>query len=223
MPMNTQESGGWRPAAAGIGLKHGHIADLLSMRAGIGFLEIHAENYLVDGGPFHHFLGQVREHYALSLHGVGLSIGSEEPLDPDHLDRLAALLARYQPAVFSEHLAWSSHGGVFFNDLLPVAYDEPTLARVCRHIDRVQERLGQRMLLENPSTYVEFERSSMDEVSFLREVLRSESWRMLRRVRGSDGVAVIDTVKENFADEFFARLESVCAYDEISTIVGVLI
>lgn len=170
--MNTQESGGWRPAAAGIGLKHGHIADLLSMRAGIGFLEIHAENYLVDGGPLHHALTRVRERHALSIHGVGLSIGGEEPLDPDHLDRLAALLARYQPAVFSEHLAWSSHGRNFYNDLLPLPYDTASLQRVCAHVDQVQTRLRRRLLLENPSTYVEFSASTMDETGFLAEVVR---------------------------------------------------
>ena len=103
---------------------------------------------------------------------MGLSLGGETPPDESHLDRLAALIARYEPASFSEHLAWSTHGDLFLNDLLPVAYDRPTLERVCRHIDRVQERLGVRMLLENPSTYVEFERSTMGEAAFLREVLR---------------------------------------------------
>jgi uncharacterized protein (UPF0276 family) len=133
---------------------------------------VHAENYMVDGGPFHHFLTRVREHYPLSLHGVGLSIGGVEPIDESHLDRLDALISRYQPASFSEHLAWSSHGDTFFNDLLPVPYDRQTLNRVCDHIDRVQERLQRRMLLENPSTYVEFDASTMSETAFLREVLK---------------------------------------------------
>lgn len=160
------------PWRAGIGLKPQHFREVLDARPDIGFFEVHAENYMVDGGPFHHFLGCIREHYPLSLHGVGLSIGGEGPLDEAHLDRLAALIARYEPASFSEHLAWSSHGGVFFNDLLPVPYDSATLARVCNHIDRVQERLQRRMLLENPATYVEFEASSMSEAVFLRDVLR---------------------------------------------------
>lgn len=148
------------PWRAGIGLKPQHFREVLASRPDIGFFEVHAENYTVDGGPFHHFLGRVRENYPLSLHGVGLSIGGVEPLDESHLDRLATLIARYQPASFSEHLAWSSHGGTFFNDLLPVPYDRATLDRVCEHIDRVQERLQRRMLLENPSTYLEFEASS---------------------------------------------------------------
>jgi uncharacterized protein len=157
---------------AGIGLKPQHVDAVLAQRPALGFFEVHAENYLVDGGPMHHDLGRIRAHYALSLHGVGLSLGGEAPPDEDHLADLARLIARYQPAVFSEHLAWSTHGEVFLNDLLPVAYDEVTLARVCRHIDRVQERLGRRLLLENPSTYVEFERSTMSEAGFLREVQR---------------------------------------------------
>ncbi|MBE0550659.1 MAG: DUF692 domain-containing protein [Rubrivivax sp.] len=160
------------PWRAGIGLKPQHFRDVLATRPDIGFFEVHAENYMVDGGPFHHYLGRIREHYPLSLHGVGLSIGGEGALDESHLDRLAALVRRYEPASFSEHLAWSSHGGTFFNDLLPVPYDRPTLDRVCRHIDRVQERLRRRMLLENPSTYVEFESSTLSETQFLREVLQ---------------------------------------------------
>ena len=160
------------PARAGLGLKPQHFDEVLAARPDLGFFEVHAENYMVAGGPMHHYLGRIREHYPLSLHGVGLSLGSERPPDEQHLDRLAALIERYEPASFSEHLAWSTHGEVFLNDLLPVAYDAATLARVCRHIDRVQERLGRRMLLENPSTYVEFERSTMSETAFLREVLR---------------------------------------------------
>ena len=160
------------PWRAGIGLKPQHFNEVLAERPDIGFFEVHAENYMVDGGPFHHFLTRVREHYAMSLHGVGLSIGGAEPLDEEHLDRLAALIDRYQPASFSEHLAWSSHGDTFFNDLLPVPYDRATLDRVCHHIDRVQERLKRRMLLENPSTYLEFEVSTMNETAFLRDVLK---------------------------------------------------
>jgi len=160
------------PVRAGVGLKPEHFRDVLETRPDVGFFEMHAENYMVDGGPFHHFLGRIREHYPLSLHGVGLSIGAEGPLDEAHLDRLDALIRRYRPASFSEHLAWSSHGEVFFNDLLPVPYDRATLDRVCEHVDRVHERLGCQMLLENPSTYLEFEASTMDEAAFLTEVIR---------------------------------------------------
>ena len=160
------------PVRAGVGLKPQHFRDVLETLPDIGFFEVHAENYMVDGGPFHHYLGRIREHYPLSLHGVGLSIGGEGPLDEAHLDRLAALCARYEPASFSEHLAWSSHGEVFLNDLLPLPYDRATLDRVCEHVDRVQTRLQRRLLLENPSTYLEFEASTMSETGFLREVLQ---------------------------------------------------
>lgn len=159
-------------ATAGVGLKHQHTAQVLAQRPDLGFFEVHAENYLVDGGPLHHALTRVCEHYALSLHGVGLSIGGQGPLDAQHLDRIAALVDRYQPAQFSEHLAWSSHGGVFFNDLLPLPYTGATLARVCEHIDQVQTRLGRTMLLENPATYVEFHSSTMSEGDFLSEVVK---------------------------------------------------
>ena len=160
------------PARAGIGLKPEHFREILDGAPDIGFFEIHAENYMVDGGPFHHYLTRIRERYPLSIHGVGLSIGGEAPLDEVHLARLARLVDRYQPESFSEHLAWSSHGGNFYNDLLPVAYDHDTLRRVCAHVDRAQERLGRRMLLENPATYVEFAASTLAEAEFIGEVVR---------------------------------------------------
>jgi uncharacterized protein len=208
----AQQAGAWArqgragdelPARAGIGLKPEHFRAVLDTRPELGFFEVHAENYMVDGGPFHHYLGRIREDYPLSLHGVGLSIGGEAALDEAHLDRLAALIRRYQPASFSEHLAWSSHGEVFFNDLLPVPYDRTTLARVCDHVDRVQERLQRRMLLENPSTYVEFEASNIDETDFLCQVIRRTGCGLLLDVNnvyvscvnhGRDPAAYIDAL-----------------------------
>ena len=169
---HTQASACGLPRRAGLGLKTEHFREVLGTRPDLGFFEVHAENYMVAGGPFHHYLGLIREQYPLSLHGVGLSIGAEGPLDCEHLARLAQLIERYQPQSFSEHLAWSSHGPVFLNDLLPLAYDEPTLDRVCEHIDQVQNTLKHPMLLENPATYLEFQRSSMDEATFIREVIR---------------------------------------------------
>ena len=126
---------------------------------------------MVAGGPLHHYLTQIRSHYPLSIHGVGLSIGGEGGLDAAHLDRLAALIDRYAPESFSEHLAWSSHGGVFLDDLLPLPYDRDSLSRVCAHVDQVQTRLGRRMLLENPATYVEFAASTFTEAEFIGEVV----------------------------------------------------
>jgi uncharacterized protein (UPF0276 family) len=160
------------PPRAGVGLKPQHYRDILDGAPDIGWFEIHAENYMGEGGPPHAYLTAVRERYPVSLHGVGLSIGGAGPLDKDHLDRLCALADRYQPALFSEHLAWSSHDTVYLNDLLPLPYTEETLERVCTHIDEVQDALRRQMLLENPSTYVAFVESTMSEVEFLREVVQ---------------------------------------------------
>ena len=160
------------PYRAGLGLKTEHFTEVLETRPDIGFFEVHAENYMVAGGPFHHYLGLIRAQYPLSLHGVGLSIGGEGPLDREHLARLATLIERYQPQSFSEHLAWSSHGPVFLNDLLPLAYDASTLERVCEHVDQVQGTLKRPMLLENPSTYLQFQRSTLDETDFISEIVR---------------------------------------------------
>ena len=158
------------PKRAGVGLKPEHYETVLQEQPDVGWFEVHAENYMGAGGPPHHYLERIRSEYPLSIHGVGLSIGSDAPLDPAHLRRLKTVVDRYQPEVFSEHLAWSSHGGVFFNDLLPLPYTAETVARVSEHVDEVQNTLGRRMLLENPSTYVAFENSTMDEIEFLRRV-----------------------------------------------------
>ncbi|MGE8179075.1 DUF692 domain-containing protein [Pseudomonas fluorescens] len=169
---HTQALASELPPRAGLGLKTEHFGAVLDTRPDIGFFEVHAENYMVAGGPFHHYLGLIREQYPLSLHGVGLSIGGEGPLNTEHLARLAHLIERYQPQSFSEHLAWSSHGPVFLNDLLPLAYDSPTLQRVCEHIDQVQQHLKRPMLLENPATYLQFQHSGMEEACFISEVIR---------------------------------------------------
>jgi uncharacterized protein (UPF0276 family) len=159
------------PALAGIGLKPAHWPGLQAAAAAVDFLEVHAENFMGAGGPMHRLLDAARERWPLSVHGVGLSIGGAS-LDAGHLARLAALVRRTAPAWVSEHLAWSSHGGTALNDLLPLPYDNATLRRVCRHVQQVQEALGRRLLLENPSTYVEFTASSWSEADFLIEVVR---------------------------------------------------
>ncbi len=162
-------------ALAGIGLKDEHVLPLLQGEGGteaLGFVELHAENLMVDGGPRLARLDRVRERLPVSIHGVGLSIGGTEPPCEDHLARLARVLARHQPRWFSEHLAWSGHGGVWFNDLLPLPYDRPTLQRVCDHIDRVQTRLQRALLLENPSTYLAHASATMDEADFIAAVVR---------------------------------------------------
>jgi uncharacterized protein len=159
------------PMRAGVGLRPAHFAAILETNPDIGFFEVHAENYMGAGGPPHRHLGEIRNRYPLSLHGVGLSIGAGRPLDRGHLQRLKQLTERYQPGLFSEHLAWSTHDRSFFNDLLPVPYTAATLACVCDHIDEVQEALGRQMLLENPSTYLAFAESTYSEVDFIGEVV----------------------------------------------------
>jgi uncharacterized protein len=167
------------PLRAGIGLKTQHFNDLLRGESDVGFLEIHAENYMVDGGAFHHYLGRLRERFPLSIHGVGLSIGGQTPLDEQHLARLKALITRYEPQSFSEHLAWSSHGDTFFNDLLPLAYNAASLRRVADHVDQVQNALGRKILIENPSTYVALEASDIEETTFIRELVATSGCGLL--------------------------------------------
>ncbi|MDP2122337.1 MAG: DUF692 domain-containing protein [Hoeflea sp.] len=158
------------PPRAGAGLKLAHVDQILSDAHRIGFLEVHAENFMGAGGPAHRALAAIRARFPVSIHGVGLSIGSESGIDPAHLERLAGVVERYEPAMVSEHLAWSSHDAGYFNDLLPVPYTTQTLERVVSHIDRVQSRLKRPILLENPSTYVAFEQTMMSETDFIREI-----------------------------------------------------
>ncbi len=160
------------PGTVGVGFKAEHLPAIQTTPPALGFFEVHAENYMGDGGRPHAQLALLRRDYAISIHGVGLSIGGAGPLNTDHLARLKRLCDQYQPESFSEHLAWSSHDNGYLNDLLPLPYTAETLGIVCDHIDLVQATLGRQMLLENPSTYVLFAQSTMDEVGFLAEVVR---------------------------------------------------
>ena len=160
------------PDAPGVGYKPQHFTDLLSEPGPVAWIEVHAENYMGDGGRPHAQLAALQEKFALSVHGVGLSIGGEGALDRDHLKRLGALIARTEAASFSEHLAWSTHGAEFLNDLLPLPYTNDTLTRVAEHIDQVQTAIGRKMLLENPSSYLAFAESTWSETDFLAELVR---------------------------------------------------
>ena len=157
---------------AGTSLKPQHLQAILAGPTPRGFFEIHAENYMGAGGPPHRALEAIRRDYPVSLHGVCLSIGGPQGLDKAHLARFGALVRRYEPALVSEHLAWSTHESVYFNDLLPLPYTEATLATVCDHLDEVQEAIGRPLLLENPSTYLLFRDSTMSETDFIRAVAR---------------------------------------------------
>lgn len=160
------------PAAPGVGYKPQHFSDIMANAGPVEWLEVHAENYMGDGGRPLAQLRALSERFAISVHGVGLSIGGADPLDPDHLARLKKIVGWLHPASFSEHLAWSTHRAEFLNDLLPLPYTNDTLTRVASHIDQVQETLGRQMLLENPSSYLAFAESTWSETDFLAEISR---------------------------------------------------
>jgi uncharacterized protein (UPF0276 family) len=157
---------------AGTSFKHEHLNAILAENSLAGFFEVHAENYMGAGGPPHRALERIRRDHPVSLHGVCMSIGGPEPLDRAHVARFRALAERYEPALVSEHLAWSTHETTYYNDLLPLPYTQATLAHVCEHIDEVQDAIGRRILIENPSTYVAFASSTMSETDFIRAITR---------------------------------------------------
>jgi uncharacterized protein (UPF0276 family) len=153
-------------AAIGIGLRAPHMAEIIVGRPALGWLEVHAENYM-GGGAAPARLDAIRRDYRLSLHGVGLSLGSAEGVDASHLARLKALVARTEPFLVSEHLSWSVSGGIYLNDLLPLPYTEETLALVAANVSRAQDALGRRLLIENPATYLRLRPSAIPEAEFL--------------------------------------------------------
>lgn len=160
------------PSRAGIGLRAGHCAEFLATRPNVGFIEAHSENFFGRGGRPLACLREARRDYPLSLHGVGLSIGSADPLSAAHLQRLGELIDELAPALVSDHLCWSSVGGIYANDLLPLPYTGEALVHVVRRVQQVQERLGRQILLENVSSYMEFDGAEMPEWEFLAEVAR---------------------------------------------------
>lgn len=158
-------------AVAGIGLRARHVGELLDRRPVVPWVEVHAENYMANAAAFAS-LQEVRRSYPVALHGVGLSLGSAGPLDLRHLELLARLVESLEPCVVSEHLSWSGSGGVYLNHFLPLPYTPETLRVIVEHIEQVQERLGRRILVENPSSYLRFRHSSMPEAEFLGELVR---------------------------------------------------
>lgn len=189
------------PDTPGVGYKPQHYASIMEDPGSVGWLEIHAENYMGDGGRPIAQLRHLAERFPMSVHGVGLSIGGEGRLDPDHLARLRRLVGWLKPASFSEHLAWSTHESAFLNDLLPLPYTGENLRRVADHIDEVQETVGRQMLLENPSSYLAFDESTWEETEFLREIARRTGCGLLLDVNnvfvsatnlGSDPVSYVE-------------------------------
>jgi uncharacterized protein len=187
---------------AGTSFKHKHLQGIVDQGKHEGFFEVHAENYMGAGGPPHRALERIRTDHPVSIHGVCMSIGGQEPLDAVHLERFRALVARYEPALVSEHLAWSTHESTYFNDLLPLPYTKATLVRVADHIDQVQGTIGRPILLENPSTYIAFSESTMSETDFLRALVRRSGCGLLLDVNNvfvsatNQGYSAVDYLAE---------------------------
>jgi hypothetical protein len=188
------------PTGCGIGLRAPHVGEIAATVPPIPWLEVHAENYMT-GAPAARVLEQVRRDYPISLHGVGLSLGSAAGLDEAHLERLVRLVERVEPALVSEHLSWSVHDGAYLNHLLPLPYTEEALGLVCRHVAHIQNRLGRRLLIENPSGYLRFRDSPIPEPAFLSELARRTGCGLLCDVNnvfvtcmnlGGDATAWID-------------------------------
>lgn len=191
------------PAAPGVGYKPQHFEAAMADPGPVAWFEIHAENYMGDGGRPLAQLRALAEQFPISCHGVGLSIGGEGRLDSDHLARLKHLVGWLKPASFSEHLAWSSHDVGYLNDLLPLPYTAATVQRVCDHIDEVQNALGRQMLLENPSSYLAFEESEMEETEFLRTVAKRTGCGLLLDVNNVFVSAVnLHTSPQAYIDAF---------------------
>ena len=191
------------PAAAGIGLRSPHVRHVLAERPAVAWFEVHSENYFADGGPDLAALDRIRADYPLALHGVGLSLGSADPLDHAHLAKLKRLAARVEPAIVSEHLCWSGIGGRHFNDLLPLPYTDEALARVCARIDEVQAYLGRALVVENVSSYYAFPEATIPEHEFVAAVALRTGCRLLvdvnnihvnARNHGIDPMAFLDAM-----------------------------
>ena len=166
------------PAQAGIGLRAPHYREMLATRPAAGWLEAHSENYFGDGPPLY-YLERLRGHYPLSLHGVGLSLGSTDPLDRRHLQQLKTLIARVEPGLVSDHLSWSSVGGTYLNDLLPLPYTEESLALFGARVCAAQDFLGRELLIENPSSYLQYRHSTIPEAEFLSALVRASGCGLL--------------------------------------------
>ena len=172
-------SGNALPAVAGIGLRAPHVSEVLATRPDVRWFEVHSENYFVEGGPALAALARIRADYPLSLHGVGMSLGSADPLDRTHLGKLRRLIDRFEPALVSEHLCWSGIDGRHLNDLLPLPYTEEALAHVCTRVAEVQEALGRELLVENVSSYLAFADATIPEWEFVAAVARRTGCKLL--------------------------------------------
>jgi len=215
-------------AAAGIGLRSVHVAEVIATRPAVPWFEVHAENYMAPGGPAVRALERIRESYPVAVHAVGLSLGSADPLDARHLRRLRALVDRIQPVLVSDHLSWSTLGGVYVNHLLPLPYTAETLHLVCDHVAQAQDALGRRLLVENPSSYLSFRESPIPEPAFLAEVARRTGCGLLCDVNniyvtsvnlGLDPIAYVDALPTGAIEEFHLAGHSVNDADGVTVLI----
>jgi len=206
------------PALAGVGLKPQHFQSILAQDSHVSWFEIHAENYMSDGGPFHHYLGLIREKYPLSIHGVGLSLGSYDGLCQRQLDDLKRLVDRYEPGLISEHLSWSRHGQHNLNDLLPMPYTNESLNTFVTNISRTQECLQRHILIENPSSYFELNYNEYSEAEFIVAVAQKSGCQILLDINnvyvsaknhGFDAKAYIDSIAPSLIGEIHLAGHSV--------------
>jgi hypothetical protein len=208
---------------AGIGLRHPHVALLIEEPpADLAWVEVHTENYMADGGPRLRQLELIRERYALSFHGVGLSLGSSDRPDPGHLARIRRLADRVAPALLSEHIAWSTESGHYLNDLFPIPYTEEALAVVARNIAIAQDALGRQLMVENPSSYLRFVDSTMPECEFVAEIARRAGCGILLDVNnihvsahnhGFDVADYLDTIPGAVIGEYHLAGHANCAIE----------
>lgn len=225
--MSSRERGGLT-AAAGIGLRSVHVAEVIATRPAVPWLEVHAENYMALGGPALAALERIRESYPVAVHAVGLSLGSADPLDARHLGRLRALVDRIQPALVSDHLSWSGLGGRYVNHLLPLPCTDETLHLVCAHVGQAQDVLRRRLLVENPSSYLRFSESPIPEPDFLAEVARRTGCGLLCDVNniyvtsvnlGFDPIAYLDALPADAVEELHLAGHSVNDADGVSILI----
>ncbi len=212
------------PLAIGVGLKAPHYKEALESRHDVDFFEVHAENFMGDGGPPHRWLHGFQAQFPISIHGVCLSVGGRDALDVAHLERLAALVERYEPALVSEHLAWSSDGGFFYNDLLPPPLTKTSLDRVCAHVDQIQDRLKREILIENPSQYLRLAHD-IPEPEFLNEIARRTGCGLLLDVNnvfvsafnlGFDARAYIDAIEPASVKEIHLAGHAIDQYQDVT-------
>ena len=215
------------PRGCGIGLRAPHVSEMLETRPAVAWLEVHAENYM-GGGPSIRALERLRRDYPIALHGVGLSLGSAEDLDAEHLERLGRLVERLEPGLVSEHVSWSVSGGAYLNHLLPLPYTDESLEILCRHVARAQERLGRRVLLENPSSYLRFLHSPIPEPDFLNEVARRTGCALLCDVNnafvtcanlGGDAAAWLDALEPAAVAEIHLAGHAVNEADGVTVLI----